>query len=97
MGTGEWIYPALEALQRYKCQHEYLHETRMHHNDAIYQVYCGAHFEPIQVHLGFKRVSGTPAKHHTQTHEQLMLLNYKAAKLVRFKRFISIGGPALTL
>ena len=37
LGTSEWVYPALEALARYTCQHDYLHETRMHRSDAIYR------------------------------------------------------------
>ena len=81
LGTGEWSYPALEALERYTYQYDYLHENRMHRSNAIYRLYYSAYLQAIQVHLGYKQVCGTPAKKEMQTHEQLMLVNYCALKL----------------
>ena len=58
LGSGDWIYLSLEALECYTCQHDYLHENWMHRLDAIYRVYYGCYLQAIQVHLGYKRVYG---------------------------------------
>ena len=91
LGSGEWVYPALEALERCTCQHNYLHENRMHWSDAIYRLYCGCYLQAIQVHLGYKRVSGKPEKKEMQTHEELLRTNQSAVKCVRFTQFIQLA------
>ena len=87
------VFP--RTLNNITMQHDYLHEVRMHWSDAIYRVYYYGYLQAIQVHLGYKRVNGQPAKKWMQTHEQLLLVNYNALQTYRFKTFIDNSDIAL--
>ena len=60
----------------------------MHCSDGLYRLYYGCYLQPIQVHLGYKRVCGQPEKKEIQTHEELLHINQSAVKRVRVTRFI---------
>ena len=62
--------------------------NRMHRSAVIYRLYYSCYLQAIQVHLGYKWVSGQPAKKEIQTHEELLRTNQSAVKRFCFTRFI---------
>ena len=90
MGTGKSINAVLKSLKQFTTQHDYRHEVRMHWQDAVYRVYYGGYLRAIQIqmHIGYKGITGEPSRTMMQTHEQLLRVNYIALDDYRTEMFI---------
>eukprot|EP00984_Skeletonema_dohrnii_P009331 scaffold3571_cov78-Skeletonema_dohrnii-CCMP3373.AAC.3 len=88
VGASPYVKAMIDSLSQITVENDYLHETRFHRLDCIYRLYYGAFLQPLQVHLGWKKINGDPVKNKIQPHEQFMWIVYNALRRHRFDQFI---------
>lgn len=90
--SSSHVIDIIKALKRITCQHDYLHEIRMHRQDVIWRVFYGGFLQPLVVHLGWKRITGNPVKKGLQHHENFLVVPYRGARARRLDQFLSSQG-----
>jgi hypothetical protein len=92
LSSGQYAEPLIEALEQFTCQHDYLHEHRMHRQDIIYKQFYGCILQAFQAELRYVRCNGEPVKNNLQTHELFLEISFKALKRQRYNRFLRHAG-----
>ena len=87
LGTAKLVLPVLESFARFTCTIDYLHETRMHCNDAIYRTHYGGFLQAFQCHLKQKGITGEPVK-KMQHHKKFLYIVDRAHRRIRMKRYL---------
>jgi hypothetical protein len=88
LGTAKFVLPLLESLCQFTCTIDYLHETQMHRNDAIYRTPYSGFLQAFQCHLTQKGITGDPVK-KMQHHEKFIHIVDRAHRRVRMKRYLA--------
>ena len=88
LGSAAEVLPMLDALKSFTVEHDYLHDNRMHKQDCIWRQYYGCFLQPFQLHLGWKNITGEPAKRKMQAHEEFLSIQYKSLRQSRLTSFI---------
>ena len=88
IGGAAFVTAMIEALKQFTVQHDYLHEIRIHQQDAIWKSKYGCFLQAFQIELGHKRTLGTPAKTNMQGHESFLLLVHTTMRILLFERFL---------
>ena len=91
VGGAEKVLPLLQSLNRFTVQHDYLHESSMHRNDAIYATKYGCLLQAFQVHLEQNRINGNPPKRNAQAHKELLGLVEEAMRRFIYAQFLNAG------
>lgn len=91
IGGAKKVLPLLQALNRFTVQHDYLHETLLHRQDAIWGTKYGALLQAFQVHLKRKRIAGDPTKRKAQAHYKFLDLTKKALRRFILGKFLKAG------
>ena len=92
MGSSDYIEALLESLKSITCQHDYLHEHRMHRQDVIWRQFYGCVLQAFQAETRTLRINGDPVKNNLQSHEAFLELCHKALKRHRMDRFLEKYG-----
>lgn len=92
MGASEYVEALLEALKSFTCQHDYLHEHRMHRQDVIWRQFYGCVLQAFQAETRTLRINGDPVKNNLQSHEAFLEICHKALKRHRMDRFLEKHG-----
>ena len=93
LGTAKLVLTLLELLSQITCAIDYLHETRMHRNDAIYQTHYGGFLQAFHCRLKQKRILGEPVK-KIQLHEKFLYIVDRAHHHVRMKKYLEGRLPS---
>eukprot|EP00956_Cyclotella_meneghiniana_P024028 scaffold47887_cov21-Cyclotella_meneghiniana.AAC.1 len=60
IGSSEYVEALLSALSLFTCQHNYLHEHRMHRQDVIWRQFYGCVLQAFQAETRTLRINGDP-------------------------------------
>lgn len=92
IGSAEYVEALLTALDSFTCQHDYLHEHRMHRQDVIWRQFYGCVLQAFQAETRTLRINGDPVKNNLQSHEAFLEICYRALKRHRMNRFMEQHG-----
>jgi hypothetical protein len=84
LSSSTHVLAIIRALKRITCQHDYLHEIRMHRQDVIWRTFYGGFLQPLVVHLGWRRITGNPVKKGLQQHENFLIVPYPRSFVTNF-------------
>lgn len=94
MGSAEYVEALLDSLKSFTCQHDYLHEHRMHRQDVIWRQFYGCVLQAFQAETRTTRINGDPVKNNLQSHEAFLEICHKALKRHRMSRFLDKYGDS---
>lgn len=92
IGSADYVEALLTALDSFTCQHDYLHEHRMHRQDVIWRQFYGCVLQAFQAETRTLRINGDPVKNNLQSHEAFLRICYRALKRHRMNRFMTQHG-----
>ena len=92
LGNTQTIEQLLRAYELFVCQHDYLHEHRMHRQDVIWRIFMGGVLQAFIAETRMQRISGDPVKSNLQGHERFLEIVRAAIDIQRVTSFVKYMG-----
>lgn len=78
LNSTQYVEPLIESLGRFTCQHDYLHEHRMHRSNVIFRQFYGMILQAFQVEIRYLRLNGDPVNFTSMSGLRFKVLHSKA-------------------